>query len=121
MKMVSVPPCILNPIYHPKGTRVKGDYQPHRTKLDFTIIEWQWKDRSSDVIIKLTGETDTMVLDSDGITVTDVFLPETEVTDEQVDEVLQSKSSLNDKFMEAYLELKRLSELLEINVTTTLS
>lgn len=75
----------------------------------------------SDVIIMLTDETDTRVLDSNDITVTDVFLPETEVTKKPEDLIPSSASSLNDKFMEAYLELKRLSELLEINVTTTLS
>ncbi len=119
-RMVSVPPCILNPTYHPKGTRVKGDYQSHSTKLDFTIIEWKWNSRWSDVIVKLTGEVETMILDSDDIMVTDVFIQETKATDEQVNEVLQSESSLNDEFMRAYFELKRLSGLLEINVTMTL-
>lgn len=120
-KMISVPPCILNPIYHPKEMRVKGDYQPHQTKLDFTIIEWQRNDRSSEVIVKLTGDEGTMILDSKDVIVTDVFPLQTKATDEQVDEVLQSESSLNDKFMSAYFELKRLSELLEINITITLS
>lgn len=58
---------------------------------------------------------------SDDITVIDVFIPETKATDEQVSEVLPSESHLNDKFMKAYFELKRLSELLEINITITLS
>lgn len=126
-KMVSVPPCILNPTYHPKGTRVNGDYNPNQTRLDFIIVEWLIGVNSKDdenVIVSLTrktGETSITSICSDDVTVIDVFIPETKATDEQVNEVLPSESHLNKKFMEAYLELKRLSELLEINITMTLS
>lgn len=58
-RMVSVPPCVLNPIYHPKGTRVKGDYSLNQTRLDFTVDNWFPAGNSKDdgyVIVIPTGE-----------------------------------------------------------------